>query len=88
MNTYNSFVINGQDIVIDYDTQELSARGFKLKVRCNKTNPDFEKYVTDKENGGDLVEVISIDPIRFGNDMVDVWVKENGTISSFAKVIG
>ncbi len=58
-----------------YDRKELEADGFVLKVRCNKTNPDCQKFISDREGE---VKIIDLDPAvnQDYKNMVDIWVKK------------
>ena len=74
MNEYQSFT-NSELPAIDYDCQNLQTRGFLLKVRCNKQNPDCQAFIKKQKNKGHLVEVVELDASKHVNDMVDIWRK-------------
>jgi len=75
---YQSFV-NQPALQPDYNCKNLEADGFKLKARCNKNNPDCQKFISDKEGEGFKIKTIDLDPAinQDYKNMVDVWVKEN-----------
>ena len=60
----------------DYDYRELKADGYILKGRCNRTNPDCQKYIKTLEQKNDSVKIIKLNITQHGNNMIDIWIKK------------
>lgn len=67
----------------DYDCQGLKAKDYVLRARCNKTNPDCQKLIKDKKQENYSVKIIELEYTKYGNNMVDIWIKKH---SSFNKI--
>ena len=62
----------------DYDCRELRANGYNLRVRCNKNNPDCQRFIEDKKRTSD-VKIIELDSsVNNGyKNMIDIWTKKS-----------
>jgi hypothetical protein len=63
----------------DYDCKELEVSGYKLKVSCNKNNPECQQFINEEKNKGFDVKIIDLDPVvnQDNKNKIDIWVKEN-----------
>lgn len=80
---YPSFV-NEPTPEPDYDCRKLKVAGYILRARCNKNNPDCEKYIEKLRQENDSVKIEELDTVQYGNDMVDVWVRKQNPFGKIA----
>ena len=76
-NKYPSFV-NSPVPMPDYDCKELEVNNYQLSARCNKTNPDCEKFLQDKKSEGVEIKTIELDESlnKDNKNMIDIWIKK------------
>lgn len=72
---YQSF-INGSAPEPEYDCRELYAGDYVLRARCNKTNPDCEKYLNALKTESADIKIKELDVVQHGKDMIDIWVRK------------
>jgi hypothetical protein len=62
----------------DYDCNDLKDNGFQLKTRCNKNNPDCQKFIKDKKEEGLTIKIVDLDSSlnQDHKNMIDIWVKK------------
>lgn len=70
----------------DYDCRELRASNFLLKCRCNKNNPNCQKFIEDEKQINYNIKVIELDANQHGNDMVDIWVCEKNPFGKISQL--
>ena len=61
-----------------YDYKNLENSGYKLKVRCNKSNPECQEFIGAEGSKGFNIKIIDLDPLVNPDykNMIDIWVKK------------
>lgn len=60
----------------EYDCKDLRARGYRLRVRCDKNNPDCQKFIADQERASNVVKIVALDQYEDGHNKIDIWIRE------------
>jgi len=81
MNDKYPSLINTTPLEPDYDCRELKGGNFSLRARCNKNNPDCQKLIEELKKQNDKVEIIALDHMLDGKNMVDVWIRKHNPFS-------
>ena len=74
---YPSF-INEPTPEPDYDCTELKANDYTLRVRCNKNNPDCQRFIDDEKKKGFDIKIVELDRLVSKNNknMIDIWINK------------
>ena len=60
----------------EYDCRDLRTDGYRLRVRCDKNNPDCQKFIADQEKVGSIVRTMALDQYEDGHNKIDIWTRE------------